>query len=151
MTRNPIEAWREYHPDRPYWLYRYFDDQWSLIYIGITRNMQPRWNGHKVDYWRKYVHHIKADESFPTRAEARDIERKAIRAEQPMFNGTHITAATAVRALEYVEARGDNVLPCQRRLLKVVRGTGYIPDGEVPELAEACRRYETQRGADRVA
>lgn len=151
MTRKPIEALREYHPDRPYWLYRYFDDQWALLYIGVTRNVDRRVLTHRHDYWRRYVQYVKAEQSFPTRSDARDAEREAIRAEQPLFNGTNITAATAIRALEYVEGEGDDVLPAQRRLLKVVMGTGYVPDERVPELVEAYRSQGARYGVIRVA
>lgn len=70
-------------------LYRYFDNDGSLLYIGISlsavaRAVQHRQNAH---WWDK-VHRCEV-ERFPTRALAADAERKAIKAERPLHNVVH--------------------------------------------------------------
>jgi predicted GIY-YIG superfamily endonuclease len=75
-------------------LYRFFDDEGRLLYVGITNNPQVRWSDHagkarkgENAWWRhaRVVH----TEWFATRAEAEKAEITAIHNEHPLHNGSH--------------------------------------------------------------
>lgn len=71
-------------------LYRLYDPTGRLLYIGITWDPDDRWKRHAVSksWWplvaRKDVTWLRG-----TWDEALEIEAEAIRAEKPIFNGTH--------------------------------------------------------------
>lgn len=70
-------------------LYRWFDADGELLYIGISGELALRQNGHsKKSSWSDFAS-TSTVERFATRDEARAAERAAIEAEQPLFNGTH--------------------------------------------------------------
>jgi hypothetical protein len=70
-------------------LYRFFDHHGDLLYVGIAANPSKRFNQHnsKKPWWIE-VAEIKL-EHFPTRAEALEAERNAIRDELPAHNIQH--------------------------------------------------------------
>lgn len=71
---------------RPVALYRHFDRNGELLYIGITNDLQLRWLQHaETSPWAWLV----ADTTvvwFPDRARAAAAERQAIRRDRPLFN-----------------------------------------------------------------
>lgn len=72
-------------------LYRFFDSDNQLLYVGITHRVESRFAGHQ----RKKPWHLVARiqiEQFPTREEAAQAERLAIQTEHPIWN---IALATA--------------------------------------------------------
>lgn len=73
---------------RPTSLYRFFDDQGRLLYIGVTS--VPRWDGgHRLDKpWWGQVAEAKV-EHFDDRATALTAERYAIKHESPEHNVAH--------------------------------------------------------------
>lgn len=79
---------------RPHFLYRCFDKQGRLLYIGATVNVRARMRQHlsgrskqKTSYWLAacYDHH-EVEGPFVGRQAGLEAERVAIRTEQPMFN-----------------------------------------------------------------
>jgi len=72
-------------------LYRLYDVDDHLLYVGISQNFAQRWSQHAglkpwwADVARTTVEH------FPDRSEALAAEREAIRSEQPIYNLTHNT------------------------------------------------------------
>jgi len=67
-------------------VYRLFDGEGRLLYIGITFNPRDRWNGHSgtKSWWKDVVR--REVEWHETRAEAERAEVAAIRAEHPLYN-----------------------------------------------------------------
>lgn len=71
-------------------LYRHFDANGNLLYIGISKDPDGRWMAHRGNR-EPWVHQAarRTDEWHNSRPEALAAEAKAIRAERPPFNGTH--------------------------------------------------------------
>lgn len=75
--------------EKPTELYRHFDTQGGLLYVGIALSTHERLKGHRfASAWFKQVVTITI-ERFPTRAEAESAERAAIKAEKPLHNIAH--------------------------------------------------------------
>lgn len=72
--------------DRRTMLYRYFDAEGRLLYVGITMSPKGRHRLHDLRSPHvKYATHI-SFEWYPDRETARDAELDAIRSEGPVFN-----------------------------------------------------------------
>lgn len=70
-------------------LYRFFDADGKLLYIGISDNYPLRLMHHGKDKpWWGEVKKFAA-ELLPTRQEAEEAEKVAIRSERPKYNKTH--------------------------------------------------------------
>ncbi|MEU1787054.1 GIY-YIG nuclease family protein [Streptomyces sparsogenes] len=67
-------------------LYRFFDKEQQLLYVGITGQPRERWPKHrrKAEWWPQAA--FVAVEIHPTEWQALDAERAAIAAENPQFN-----------------------------------------------------------------
>ncbi|MFD3532069.1 DUF6907 domain-containing protein [Streptomyces sp. NPDC058664] len=70
-------------------LYRLFDAHDRLLYIGITKNLEQRWTGHRYSatsstWWPEVAR--KAIEWYPTREAADKAETAAILSEAPLHN-----------------------------------------------------------------
>jgi excinuclease UvrABC nuclease subunit len=67
-------------------LYRFFDADGQLLYIGISINAYQRFKSHmQTQTWIDEVANITL-QSYPTRAEVEQAEIEAIRAESPKYN-----------------------------------------------------------------
>lgn len=78
--------------DRTY-LYRFYDEWFSLLYVGITSGIVSRFEDHmKSKSWWDEARHIDI-ERYDTRAAALAAEKRAIRRESPLHNIQHGTAA----------------------------------------------------------
>lgn len=73
--------------DRPCCVYRYFDADNALIYVGVTVNFLSRDKSHVQNAWRDRAD-IAVVEWFPTRALALQAEFEAIRDEKPQANAS---------------------------------------------------------------
>lgn len=71
-------------------LYRFYDAEDRLLYVGISNNPEARWKGHRysIKRWPSLVARQTVG-WFDTRTEAEAAEATAIRNEEPRFNGTH--------------------------------------------------------------
>lgn len=70
-------------------LYRFFDTDGELLYVGITMNPAARWPKHsKQKPWWCEVETISL-ETFGSRSEVLDAEREAIKTEHPRHNIVH--------------------------------------------------------------
>lgn len=91
-------------PGKPLILYRFYDNQDNLLYIGITNSPQARWNNHRNDKsWFKHV--VRSTmEHFATRAELEAAEIQAIQTEKPRHNVTHsvISAPKQIKVADRV-------------------------------------------------
>lgn len=73
----------------PNTLYRAYDVNGRLLYVGISRSWLRRWEHHKTESpWFDDVRRIDL-EPHPDRASALDAERKAIHREMPLHNTEH--------------------------------------------------------------
>lgn len=100
-------------------LYRYYDDADRLLYIGITDHLIGRTLDHvQGSSWAEFATRATI-ERHPTRKDAEDAERAAIKAEGPLFNSQHQDTPEARRRLvEYlIEQRRTDLL-----VAKVSRG-----------------------------
>lgn len=70
-------------------LYRFYDAEDRLLYVGITFDIRRRWRSHSKDkpWWRDSVRSTM--EHFGSREEALAAEAAAIKAEQPIWNVVH--------------------------------------------------------------
>ena len=67
-------------------LYRFYDSQGILLYVGITNSVRNRTSQHRYTQpWWDLVSQMTV-ERFATRAESEIAERVAIRDEDPLFN-----------------------------------------------------------------
>lgn len=67
-------------------LYRHFDRAGNLLYVGVSITTMVRLNQHRCNSrWFKHIATITV-EHFPTRKQAFDAERIAIREEKPLYN-----------------------------------------------------------------
>lgn len=115
-TSGPPRTW--VHPDdvRPLFsqvpagiLYRFYDADLELLYIGVTSGCDPihRWRGHRAEskWWPLVAHYSIArfHKYWDTRAE---IEKSAIQAERPRSNKQHTKSLSTftVRASEGPES-----------------------------------------------
>lgn len=70
-------------------LYRHFNEDGELLYVGISMSALERSIAHrKKSHWWNEITRIEI-EKFPTRAEALEAEKRAIRAENPKYNIDH--------------------------------------------------------------
>lgn len=70
-------------------IYRCFDGDDELLYVGISKDPGARWEQHKVHSpWSKQVA-MRTVEWLDTRQAAMQAERKAIYAEGPRYNQVH--------------------------------------------------------------
>lgn len=86
-------------------LYRFFDDDGALLYIGITNCLPARLTQHDQDkkWWTDVTRvHV---EHFATRPEALAAEKEAIQSEVPFWNIMHSTLMTTLDKAKYLEPR----------------------------------------------
>ena len=93
-------------PGDSYALYRHFDAEDRLLYIGISGSLRIREGIHRsTSMWRSLLAY-RTVESYETAAEVMKAERAAIVAEQPLFNVRHNTRGTEARLRAYLEETG---------------------------------------------
>ncbi|GIH22513.1 hypothetical protein Aph01nite_08230 [Acrocarpospora phusangensis] len=88
-------------------LYRYFDDQDRLLYVGITDHLMIRTRNHiRLSSWMDFAARSTIVR-YPNRKEAEDAEHEAILSEHPLFNSRLVEdPAIAVRLVEYLIEHG---------------------------------------------
>lgn len=69
-------------------LYRFYDADDQLLYVGITHRLPRRVKEHIAKEWSKATSYIDV-EWFETKTKALVAERKAIRSEHPRYNIMH--------------------------------------------------------------
>jgi predicted GIY-YIG superfamily endonuclease len=80
-------------PNKPTALYRLFDSEQRLLYVGITNSPAKRWEQHaETKFWWPDVAQ-KTVEWLGTRVHADRAERKAIKEEKPLYNWHHAARA----------------------------------------------------------
>lgn len=73
-------------PNRATAVYRFFNRDGRLLYVGITYDPADRWQGHaaKAQWWKDAVDNT--IDWYDTRTEAERAEKTAIRYEKPIHN-----------------------------------------------------------------
>lgn len=70
-------------------LYRVYDEDGRLLYVGITNNPPARFRSHRATkQWWAMVAHI-FTKTYDSRAALREAEREAIKTEHPTYNVVH--------------------------------------------------------------
>lgn len=89
--------------DRQHVVYRIYDANRQLLYVGLTANAEARFKSHRLmqDWWPD-VRTIEV-EHFEGRAAAEEAERATIRAERPLHNRSHQTYEDYRRSLVAAE------------------------------------------------
>jgi hypothetical protein len=109
-------------------LYRHYDDQDVLLYVGISATPVDRTNAHaRGSEWAAYAERAEA-QWFNNRESAEAAEREAIRTEVPIFNRAGAVGNVDQRIEMYVRAReaqstADALATyehCANQLLKVL-------------------------------
>lgn len=73
-------------------VYRHYDADGALLYVGLSRNPLKRWGQHKaLALWFYDISRIEI-QWFDSREEASDAEIRAVKSERPIFNTVHNTA-----------------------------------------------------------
>jgi hypothetical protein len=85
-SARPITPTREFWYDRPI-VYRCYDADGRLIYIGCTIDPAGRFHQHEIDtwWWSELLAKVRIS-LYPTRLAALAAEKQAIKAEDPAFN-----------------------------------------------------------------
>lgn len=115
-------------------LYRFFDKDGKLLYVGITERFGQRWGDHaKQKHWWPEVAKAEA-EWHETREAAASAEIAAIKAEEPRYNVVHS-----------VERKG--------RVVKVLRGPRPNGSalGHLRDCSETYERTRAERESARAA
>ena len=134
--------------DRLHALYRFFDAEGRLLYIGISMNPPYRFGQHADDKpWWAEVARI-AMETFPDRSAVLAAERRAIQTEQPLYNVVHnrTNKTPAIPGQPHLNIRCE---VCDF----VVTKDGYliVYGDELREAEKSWREYESRRQRDRAA
>lgn len=92
-------------------VYRMFDAERHLLYVGRTGNAGQRFGDHSMKRWFPLVATIEL-EWFATQAEAVLVERRAIRTEHPRYNIAETPRAHTSAARRDIQLRfGTSPLP----------------------------------------
>ena len=94
-------------------LYRHYDADGRLLYVGITKDLEHRTAAHgKASSWTDFVDVARSKfTKFPSRKKAKAAEKDAIRAELPLFNVSHNEHPNREKDLiEYLVSKGRSDL-----------------------------------------
>ena len=82
---------------RPHVVYRFYDLDGALLYVGVTDNPRVRWGHHRrTKAWWPEVE-VATVQSVANRGEALAVERLAIIDERPRYNVTHAADPNVLR------------------------------------------------------
>jgi hypothetical protein len=70
-------------------LYRFFDAEGVLLYVGLTYDLVQRFSQHSVERWWWGQWATVTATRYVSRAELEAAERKAIKSEKPLYNEVH--------------------------------------------------------------
>jgi len=96
-------------------LYRYYDADDRLLYIGVSKCAVARAMKHQYDaaWWASFAYMTR--EVYPTRAAALRAEKAAIKAERPIHNIVHGRPTESTR--DYIRRRWPDMPPVDEHTL----------------------------------
>lgn len=101
-------------------LYRHFDAEGRLLYVGISLSAVFRLSQHKsVSHWVPEIARVTI-ENFPSREDAIKAERAAIRSEKPLHNKAHARIVSAYAPAKRPETPAE--LRAARKSLGLTQG-----------------------------
>ena len=92
-------------------LYRLYDDDGVLLYIGIAFSPEARWKDHTRKPWWHLVAK-KAVEWYDTRLLALEAEARAVESERPVYNVLGVSQPMPVPTGKPSRAQGQAVFRC---------------------------------------
>lgn len=103
---SPVTPQARPRPTRKVALYRNWDSEGVLLYIGISADPRARRRTHnRHSVWTEFA--VREEIEWHTdRETAEAVEKAAIVAEKPLFNGQHTTPEAQVACVEYLLKRG---------------------------------------------
>jgi len=113
-------------------LYRFFNVDGDLLYVGITNNPAGRFRDHHKKQWWESVTHIQLAH-YANRQELKAAETEAIRTEDPIFN-----ICESGSSFQREEAQSDLFLD---EMFAAVGSTGIL------DAAEAIKEYRRRKSA----
>lgn len=137
-------------------LYRHFDKDGVLLYVGISKDPIRRMTQHnKSAKWYNLIATI-THETFPTRDAVLLAERKAIRTEKPLYNLRHRPHAGALAIYYYYNdnepigshryyTTATNAQDAVEQLIECIRKRDIfhiLQFANCPEIAEEYAEYE---------
>lgn len=122
----------------PVALYRHFDGTGRLLYVGVSRSPLRRTGQHADAEWATEIHRVEF-EFFPTLAEARKAETRAIVAERPAHNKHHVVVLSESTGSEYsADILAEIKAHCASSGLKpTVFGLRAVNDGKLVARLES--------------
>jgi predicted GIY-YIG superfamily endonuclease len=119
--------------DQAHALYRFFDADGVLLYIGITADVPARFKKHRDQKpWWNDVARI-AIEQFPDRESVLAAEKRAIKAEQPRWNIQH---QVKVRAKQPTAPSSDLLAYCEQCFQLIPQPDGGVIHVEIASVHE---------------
>ncbi len=107
-----------------HYVYRCFDEQGRLLYVGQTRDVEQRMQQHRQKFWASQVRKIRVSTHL-TPEIARAVERDAIRNDTPRFN---LQGRWATRHTWDKQAYSDFLL--------------VLTDGDLTQVTRSWRRNQ---------
>ena len=127
-------------------LYRLYDDNDVLLYVGATNNPAVRWAKHAAD--KPWWGDVSRQEItwHPDRPAALKAEKEAIRKEQPKYNSEH----TAPSAPDVEDADWGYRAIAEDLAARIERGE-FLPGQPIPTVADLMVGYRVARQTVRSA
>lgn len=124
-------------------LYRFFDSDDQLLYIGIAYDPNLRRYQHAGQPWRDAVAR-QVIEWYPSRQAAEDAERKAIEAELPLHNIQHhpVNGPAAIEQMKVSNRRVPNVEAAPQITLSDLYADRDLTNEQVRKIVSILRLRE---------
>lgn len=121
-------------------LYRHFDCDATLLYVGVAKHLAARTAGHKAaSPWGKQIARITTEE-YPTKAAAHAAERAAILSEGPKFNKMKRRQAFDLDKLDRTQTPAERQqLKRDRRKAGLVLVQEWVPADKAEDVKRAMR------------
>lgn len=125
-------------------LYRFFDADGNLLYVGITHDLEERWGNHRrrQPWWLEVAR--KGHVWLETRAEAEAAEKKAHREELPRYDKTGLRTVDGriTSARHHADPRAEQEISSAVRLIGKDLREGKYPEWSIlPGYSELSDRY----------
>jgi integrase/predicted GIY-YIG superfamily endonuclease len=133
-----IKAWADQggHAKRVYTVYRAFDEDGGLLYVGYSADVRRRIDRHRADSrWFEFAAHF-TFEDFPTQRMALQAEAKAIRTEMPEYNKSLATPTDLRRADTNQLIYNGSEVPTRGSPTPLVNGAPLVKTWNITEITD---------------